>query len=183
MKYLFYFQNKMETADGRRTGTSRRGRKLRRLPKIVRCSTVRLLVPTSVGTQCSTQCRRHILQAGRGRCGSHSPETPPLPLVPSGNEPNHARSQCPLGDAGRQQFLDIPVLLLHESGARRDGGAVPESRHPTGPGIAGNRRQEIADQRRRRHNPCIDAQRTVCSVICNCDNTRTCIIVGRRTVI
>lgn len=78
-----WLQDEVEKADGRRTRTTRRSRKLRSFPETLRWSPVRLLALHRNGSS-RTQCRRYILSSSGSGCRQHTTKTVTLPTVPHG---------------------------------------------------------------------------------------------------
>lgn len=76
------FQNEVETPDGRRVGTARRGRKLRGVPASVRRPAILLAVPGR-GRRNSSQRGGSLLPTGGGCCGRghYATETSSVPFV------------------------------------------------------------------------------------------------------
>lgn len=143
----------MEKTDGRGTGTAGRGRQLRRLPTIIRRTTVRLLVPAADGRpDRAAQRRRHLLQTGSRRGRRHAPKTAPVPTVSAGHGPRDAGTERPSGLVGGEQFAEHALQLLLEPIGRGTVAEVAQSGRAARSGIARHRGQTVA-LRRRGHHP------------------------------
>lgn len=135
----------METTDSGGPGTPSRSRQLRSLPAIIRRSTLRMLVSSSVRSWsgCTNSCR-HLLQTSGGSSSSHPPETPTLQAVPTWYRSRSTRTQRPPQQPSGQQFLNLTFELLQQSSVGGTSTTIAQSGYAPGSRITRHNRETVS---------------------------------------